>query len=106
MAGRDPPPTRIYFVGHRFVPIAQCGELGINLLARRNSVTNSSKVAGSSMLQAWPGLGKTLCTAPGINDAVFFPPASELSYSALTTIVCTFIAPSRGVMSSTLRGGN
>ena len=52
------------------------------------------------MLQAWPVLGRTLCTAPGIKDAVFLPPASELSYSPLITNVGTFIVASRGVMSS------
>src|SRR5215510_264597 len=65
----------------------------------KNSITNSSKPAGSSMQQACPVLGKILCTAAGINDAVFLPAASELSYSPLMTNVGTFIDPSREVMS-------
>src|SRR5262245_62953320 len=65
----------------------------------KNSITNSSKPAGSSMQQACPVLGKILWTAPEINDAVFLPAASELSYSPLMTKVGTFIDPSREVMS-------
>src|SRR5215510_14982770 len=43
--------------------------------------------------------GRILWTAPEINDAVFLPAASELSYSPLMTKVGTFIDPSREVMS-------
>jgi hypothetical protein len=53
---------------------------GINLLACKNSMTKSSKAAGSSMLQACPVFGSTLWTAPGINDAVRCPAFKELSY--------------------------
>src|SRR4029077_1372653 len=72
---------------------------GMKPLALRNSLTNASKPPGSSMQQAWPVLGRILWTAPGINDAVLFPAASELSYSPLMTSVGTFIEPRRGVMS-------
>src|SRR5262245_34594023 len=82
------------------------GAAGISLLARRKSITRASKPAGSSMLQACPVLGKILCTAPGISDAVFLPPAREPSYSPLMTSVGTFIVPRRGVMSRPPRARN
>src|SRR5512145_986223 len=75
------------------------GSAGIILWNFRNSITNSSKPAGSSMLHAWPVLARILWTAPGTSDAVSRPPLSELSYSPLITRVGTFIVPNLDVMS-------
>src|SRR5688500_16428002 len=77
----------------------QLGKFGRRPLARKKSMTNSSNPAGSSMQHAWPVLGRILCTAPGISEAVRRPLFKELSYSPLITKVGTFIDSSRGVMS-------
>jgi hypothetical protein len=66
--------------GEKRMELFQLGESGRRRLARKKSMTNSSKPAGSSMQQAWPVLGKILCTAPGISDAVRRPLFKELSY--------------------------